>query len=74
MKDALVKHFSNVPEGERCGTVMLLRSCQDLTNSHRQKLRVLVPGAGLGRLAYDVAHLGRSYFDTFITTVTCLAD
>ncbi|EJD01859.1 N2227-domain-containing protein [Fomitiporia mediterranea MF3/22] len=42
MKDALLRHFANVPEAER------------------SKLRVLVPGAGLGRLAYDIARLGFS--------------
>lgn len=26
--------------------------------SHRQNIRVLVPGAGLARLAYDIANLG----------------
>lgn len=28
----------------------------------RTKLRVLVPGAGLGRLAYDVANMGMSLY------------
>ncbi|KAG5341441.1 hypothetical protein C0989_010381 [Termitomyces sp. Mn162] len=40
MKDALVKHFSDVPLEQR------------------GSLRVLVPGSGLGRLAYDVASMG----------------
>ncbi|KAG6847774.1 hypothetical protein H0H93_006054, partial [Arthromyces matolae] len=43
MKDALVEHFSNVPIEER--------------SEYRNKLRVLVPGSGLGRLAYDVARM-----------------
>ncbi|KAK7052931.1 hypothetical protein VNI00_004251 [Paramarasmius palmivorus] len=40
MKDALLAHFSDIPEQER------------------RNFRVLVPGAGLARLAYDVASLG----------------
>ncbi|KAI0372549.1 N2227-domain-containing protein [Pilatotrama ljubarskyi] len=40
MKEALLQHFSDIPEGER------------------RNFRVLVPGAGLGRLAWDVAKLG----------------
>uniref|UniRef100_A0A0W0FG11 carnosine N-methyltransferase n=1 Tax=Moniliophthora roreri TaxID=221103 RepID=A0A0W0FG11_MONRR len=40
MKDALLAHFSDIPERER------------------RNFRVLVPGAGLARLAYDVASLG----------------
>ncbi|KAK7678716.1 hypothetical protein QCA50_018298 [Cerrena zonata] len=40
MKDALIKHFQNIPTAER------------------GKLRVLVPGAGLGRLAWDIANMG----------------
>ncbi|KAM6501500.1 N2227 domain containing protein [Amanita muscaria] len=42
IKDALLQHYSHIPEAER------------------GNLRVLVPGAGLGRLAWDVAHLGFS--------------
>ncbi|KAI9064760.1 N2227-domain-containing protein [Trametes sanguinea] len=40
MKEALLQHFSDIPEEER------------------RNFRVLVPGAGLGRLAWDVAKLG----------------
>ncbi|KAI0672280.1 N2227-domain-containing protein [Trametes maxima] len=40
VKDALLQHFSDIPEEER------------------RNFRVLVPGAGLGRLAWDVANLG----------------
>ncbi|KAI0827350.1 N2227-domain-containing protein [Trametes gibbosa] len=40
MKEALVQHFSDIPEAER------------------RNFRVLVPGAGLGRLAWDIANLG----------------
>ncbi|KAL7284714.1 hypothetical protein ACG7TL_002020 [Trametes sanguinea] len=40
MKEALLQHFSDIPEDER------------------RNFRVLVPGAGLGRLAWDVAKLG----------------
>ncbi|TFY80859.1 hypothetical protein EWM64_g3160 [Hericium alpestre] len=40
MRDALLQHFSDIPEHER------------------HNFRVLVPGAGLGRLAFDVARLG----------------
>ncbi|KAJ8517718.1 hypothetical protein ONZ45_g5124 [Pleurotus djamor] len=41
IKDALLKHFSDIPAAER------------------GNFRVLVPGCGLGRLAYDVASLGK---------------
>ncbi|KAI1792488.1 N2227-domain-containing protein [Ganoderma leucocontextum] len=40
MKEALIQHFSDIPQEER------------------GNFRVLVPGAGLGRLAWDVASLG----------------
>ncbi|KAJ3770051.1 N2227-domain-containing protein [Lentinula raphanica] len=40
MKDALLAHFSDIPEEQR------------------RNFRVLIPGSGLGRLAYDVASLG----------------
>ncbi|KAH9911822.1 N2227-domain-containing protein [Epithele typhae] len=40
MKDALLQHFSDIPQEER------------------GNFRVLVPGSGLGRLAWDVANLG----------------
>ncbi|KAI0649903.1 N2227-domain-containing protein [Trametes meyenii] len=40
IKEALIQHFSDIPEEER------------------RNFRVLVPGAGLGRLAWDVANLG----------------
>ncbi|KAG7096057.1 hypothetical protein E1B28_006738 [Marasmius oreades] len=36
----------------------LLAHFHDVPERERRKLRVLVPGAGLGRLAYDVASLG----------------
>ena len=39
--------------------------CSSLTHTHRDNIRVLIPGAGLGRLAYDIAKLGKfqSYND-----------
>ncbi|KAF4576216.1 hypothetical protein EYR40_000455 [Pleurotus pulmonarius] len=40
MKEALLKHFSDIPPAER------------------GNFRVLVPGCGLARLAYDIAKLG----------------
>ncbi|KAJ3515949.1 hypothetical protein NLJ89_g1445 [Agrocybe chaxingu] len=36
----------------------LLQHFANVTPEERRKLRVLVPGAGLGRLAYDIAKLG----------------
>ncbi|KAI5119470.1 hypothetical protein M0805_007204 [Coniferiporia weirii] len=38
----------------------LLKHFASVPNEERSKLRVLVPGAGLGRLSYDVARLGFS--------------
>ncbi|KIO16385.1 hypothetical protein M407DRAFT_246994 [Tulasnella calospora MUT 4182] len=40
MIDALLEHFSDIPQEERLN------------------IRVLVPGAGLARLAWEIAHLG----------------
>ena len=37
----------------------LLLLTRALLTESRHNFRVLVPGAGLGRLAYDVAKLGR---------------
>lgn len=34
------------------------QSLSGLTPMHRSDIRVLVPGAGLGRLAYNIAKLG----------------
>jgi len=36
----------------------LLQHFSDIPSAERRNFRVLVPGAGLGRLAWDVAHLG----------------
>jgi carnosine N-methyltransferase len=44
IKEALVAHFSDIPEQER------------------HNFRVLVPGTGLGRLAWDIAKLGARNF------------
>lgn len=61
MKDALIKHFAGVSSEARSSSY----SCQVFFVfdnyfyvMFRRTLRVLVPGAGLGRLAYDVAKLG----------------
>lgn len=60
MKDALIEHFAAVSPEARFSSY----SCQVFFSSDnhcyvfRRTLRVLVPGAGLGRLAYDVAKLG----------------
>ena len=58
MIDALTKHFSHVPPDERF--VPPQNSLSVLTPTHRGNVRVLVPGAGLGRLAYDITKLGKS--------------
>jgi carnosine N-methyltransferase len=42
IKQALLEHFSDIPQQER------------------GNFRVLVPGAGLGRLSWDVANLGEA--------------
>ncbi|KAF9001139.1 N2227-like protein-domain-containing protein [Cyathus striatus] len=49
------------PERDLCYTPMkdaLISHFADVPAEERSKLRVLVPGAGLGRLAYDIALLG----------------
>ncbi|KAI0301377.1 N2227-domain-containing protein [Russula brevipes] len=52
IREALLNHFSDIPIEERYGRT---------PNSEVvHNFRVLVPGAGLGRLAYDVARLGFS--------------
>ncbi|KAK0199327.1 N2227-like protein-domain-containing protein [Desarmillaria ectypa] len=48
-------------EREACYSPMkdaLLKHFASSSDEERKKLRVLIPGAGLGRLAYDVAKLG----------------
>ena len=63
LKDALVEHFSNISVEERFN---LYFACPiHFPQTHKQfyaflrhNLHVLVPGAGLGRLAFDVAKLG----------------
>lgn len=59
IRDALLDHFAHVSIEERSvdssvGTCFLFIH----PFLSRRKLRVLVPGAGLGRLAWDVANLG----------------
>lgn len=60
MKQALLAHFAHVPEeeryGERCSQVFAAAAYE--CTCPRVKLRVLVPGAGLCRLAWDVANMG----------------
>ena len=60
MIDALARHFSDIPPDERFvpSRSSLIRC--GLIHAHRSEIRVLVPGAGLGRLAYDIAKLGKS--------------
>ena len=63
MKEALLAHFSDIPMEERyvpsrVGPPTLCSS----EARFRHNFRVLVPGAGLGRLAYEVAKLGESVF------------
>jgi hypothetical protein len=59
MKDALEQHFANVSSEARSIASCLSTLVLALTPlSSRRKLKVLVPGAGLGRLAYDVAKMG----------------
>jgi carnosine N-methyltransferase len=61
MKEALLAHFSDIPMKERyvpsrVGPPILRSSFSEARFRHN--FRVLVPGAGLGRLAYEVAKLG----------------
>ena len=61
MKDALIEHFAAVSPEARSSSYFVKKLF--VSDSHfyvifRRALRVLVPGAGLGRLAYDVAKLG----------------
>jgi carnosine N-methyltransferase len=58
VKDALLDHFSDIPMEERYGRTAD-PDAYLLKQTSRHNFRVLVPGAGLGRLAYDVAKLGR---------------
>ncbi|KAF7309952.1 N2227 domain-containing protein [Mycena indigotica] len=59
----LVRDWSAEGKAERDAcylpmTEALLSHYSDITENMRRNLRVLVPGAGLGRLAHDVAKLG----------------
>jgi len=61
----LVRDWSEEGEGEREASYepikqALLDHFSDIPMEERHNFRVLVPGAGLGRLAYDVAKLGFS--------------
>ena len=58
MIDALTKHFSDISPDERFVLQQSSLSCSGLTHPYRGNIHVLVPGAGLGRLAYDIAKLG----------------
>lgn len=62
-----------LPEREACYTPMkdaLLEHFKDRTDEDKAKLRVLVPGTGLGRLAFDVANLGASGFRLRLLSVS----
>ena len=52
-------HFSNVLPDERFVPPYNELFCSGLTHTCSGNIRVLVPGAGLGRLAYDIAKLGK---------------
>ena len=59
IKEALLAHFSDIPKEERYVRVGSPALCSSFSQVRfRHNFRVLVPGAGLGRLAYDVANLG----------------
>ena len=57
--DALITHFSNTPLDERFVPSLNSPPLSGFIHAHRGEIRVLVPGAGLGRLAYDIAKLGK---------------
>jgi carnosine N-methyltransferase len=57
MKDALLAHFSDIPPQERSVPCTINLPALNF-DSRRGIFRVLVPGAGLGRLAFDIASLG----------------
>lgn len=57
IRDALLGHFSDIPMVERYD-VFPSSQIEPSQTMHRHNFRVLVPGTGLGRLAYDVAQLG----------------
>ena len=61
MKEALIQHFSDIPPEERYELKAKVSgiATSDALNLCRRNFRVLVPGAGLGRLAWDVANLGQ---------------
>ncbi|KAI9295809.1 N2227-domain-containing protein [Neoconidiobolus thromboides FSU 785] len=61
----IVRDWSKLGEIERKLTYEPIKDCleahfKDYSNEKRHKLKVLVPGAGLGRLAYEIATLGFS--------------
>ncbi len=59
MKDALLAHFCDIPMEERYVYVGPPTSYSSFSQTRfRHNFHVLVPGAGLGRLAYDIAKLG----------------
>lgn len=61
MKEALLAHFAQVSDEERYHNLFLTPYLATLirpSSEYRSQLRVLVPGAGLCRLAWDVAKLG----------------
>jgi hypothetical protein len=67
MVDALTKHFSNVLPEERFVRSRNPLLCSGLIHIRRGNIRVLVPGAGLGRLAYDIAKLGNPNHPTALS-------
>ena len=67
IKEALLAHFSDIPMEERYVRVGSLALCSSFSQAwFRHNFRVLVPGAGLGRLAYDVANLGKTTSHLFL--------
>ena len=58
MKDALIEYFAAVAPEARSSSQFCREVIASDDHPIRRTLRVLVPGAGLGRLAYDVAKLG----------------
>lgn len=63
MKEALIKHFSDVPLEQRFDLTKTHAPCSFVDHTtDRGSLRVLVPGSGLGRLAHDVASMGMFLF------------
>jgi carnosine N-methyltransferase len=71
LEDALLAHYSDIPFEERSENTLLVPVINKMFDYlRRRNFRILVPGAGLGRLAWNIANLGSHILSVFFTPET----